>query len=89
MEFEFEEDKRQRKSNWIKEHFDTLAIVASIAAATWAIKSDIHTEVVRLENQVHDVDKRLTSIETIMLMHGFPIKACSADKEYNDKARTS
>lgn len=74
---------------WIKEHFDTLAIVGSIVAATWTIKSDIHSEILQLTRQVYDVDKRLTAIETIMLMQGAPIKAISKEQEKNDPNRPS
>lgn len=46
--------------NWIKEHVDTLTIVASIVGATWLIKSDIHEVDRRLTNQIHHIDAKLT-----------------------------
>lgn len=67
--------------NWIKEHFDTLAIVGAIVTATWTIKSDMHAIDIRLTAQIHEMDKRLTAIETIMLMQGAPVKTlASAEK---------
>lgn len=45
---------------WIKEHFDTLAIVGTIVAATWTIKSDMHAMDIRLTAQIHELDVRLS-----------------------------
>lgn len=81
--------------NWIKEHFDTLAIVGAIVTATWTIKSDmraidirlvdqIRSVDVRLTEQIHELDKRLTGIETIMLMQGAPVKALAAAEKIKE-----
>jgi hypothetical protein len=70
--------------NWIKEHFDTLAIMGSIVAATWTIKSDMHAMDIRLTAQIHALECRVTAIETIMIMQGAPIKAFTTEKQENN-----
>lgn len=67
--------------NWIKEHGEVLAIVGTIVATTWTIKNDMHSMDVRLTGQIHDLDKRLTAIETIMIMQVSPLRALAENCE--------
>jgi hypothetical protein len=81
--------------NWIKEHFDTLIVIGSVIAATWAIKNDmhdidrnIHDMDLRLTTQIFGIDKRVTTIETIMIMQGAPIKSFSAKNDLDEKNKS-
>ena len=74
--------------NWIKEHESTVttigATVALWFAVTHSFKQDMDkfdARLISVENRVIDMDKRLTSVETILLMQGCHLKTVSAEKD--------
>jgi len=44
-----------KKSNWFKEHADTIAIVCAIAIGVWTMKNDIHSVELRLSKEIYNV----------------------------------
>lgn len=66
---------------WVKEHADALIIIAVILGSF----SSMHSKMCEIDEKVasvmHDLDKRLTAIETIMLMQGAPIRAFVAEEK--------
>ena len=67
--------------NWIKEHGDTIAIIAVVLGGFWNMNNRMWEMNEKFTKSITDLDKRLTAIETIMLMQGAPIKAFTSDKQ--------
>lgn len=69
--------------NWIKEHGDTIAIIAVVLGGFWNMNNRMWEMNEKFTKSITDLDKRLTAIETIMLMQGAPIRALAKDIEQN------
>lgn len=72
--------------DWIKEHESTFVTIGTAIGLWFAINASFHRDIDKLdiritalENRVNDMDKRLISIETIMLMQGSPIRGISTE----------
>jgi len=67
--------------NWIKEHGDTIAIIAVVLGGFWNMNTRMWEMNEKFTNAIHDLDKRLTAIETVLIMQGAPIRALAAEEK--------
>jgi hypothetical protein len=85
----------EKNKEWLKT-FGSLLVVA--ISTTWFMSHQIHTMELRLNEKIGDVDsrlgnmintldKRLTVVETVLLMQGAPIKALTQVQAEELKAK--
>ena len=55
-------------------------IMGAIIIGTWTIKSDIHQVEQRLVDKINGLDRRLTAVETVLILQGTPLKALSKNE---------
>jgi hypothetical protein len=64
----------------VKKHVDTVIVLGGILGAVLWMNSSIHD----IENRIVNVEKRLTVIETVMIMQGTNIKGIALNTKDNN-----
>lgn len=74
--------------NWFKEHESTVVTLGAAFGLWIAITTSFHRDMDKfdlrltaVENRIIDLDKRLTSVETVLLMQGHPLRAMAKQED--------
>jgi len=62
---------------FFQKHVDTIIVLGGVLASVLWMNSSIH----KLEERIVSVEKRLTVIETVMIMQGYNIKGIAISKQ--------
>jgi hypothetical protein len=57
--------------------------IAVVGSAVWFLAHQMHSMETRLVNQINSLDKRITVIETVLIMQGYPIKHVAIQEKTN------
>ena len=62
----------EKNKEWLK-IFGSIIVVA--VSTTWFMSHALHSMETRLNEKISSLDKRLTVVETVLIMQGAPIRA--------------
>ena len=74
--------------NWFKKHVDTVVVLGGIVASLIWMNSKFNNTDEKFTSQLHNIDLRLTRIETVLMMKGIISKEiCMV--EINESSKTN
>lgn len=62
--------------DWLKKHADTVVVIGVVLAGFWNLSEKIY----QLNDKITDVDKRISIVETILMMQNKPCAMAKIDE---------